>query len=240
MIITKEIKYFDEETLCQGFMAFDDNWNTKKPAVLVAHDWSGRDHNACNATLKLAQLGYLGFAIDMYGHAQIGKDKIEKRKLLTPFIENRQATINRISAAFNVMLELPLVNSKKIAAIGYCFGGMCVLDLARSGAEIKGAVSFHGILTSPGISLKNPIKSKVLVLHGYNDPLITPKQVDQFCQEMSKLNVDWQVHLYGNTAHSFTNPEANDNEMGLHYNKIADQRSWETTKEFLNNLFSRP
>lgn len=239
MIVTDEITYNDTNTICRGFIAYNKDGFLPRPAVMVAHDWGGRGNDACNKAIQLAQLGYVGFAIDMYGQARLAFEKPEKRALMTPFMNDRRMLIKRINSAFNVLTELPHVDKKNIAAIGYCFGGLCVLDLARSGAAVKGVVSFHGVLKAPEEELYTPTTAKILVLHGYDDPLVKPEQVNQFAVEMTARKADWQIHLYGNTAHSFTNPLANDDEMGLHYSELADQRSWQTTEAFLKEIFSQ-
>lgn len=236
--MTDEINYKDDNTICRGFLAYNNKYLSPQPAVLIAHDWGGRGTYACNKAIELASLGYIGFAIDMYGQAQLAVDTIEKRALMTPFINDRIMLFQRINAALTLLSQLPQVDKNNIAAMGYCFGGLCVLDLARWGLGIKAAVSFHGVLKAPDLVIPAPIKAKVLVLHGYDDPLVTPEQVNQFALEMTARHADWQIHLYGQTAHSFTNPLANDAELGLHYNKLADMRSWQTTMTFLHEAFT--
>lgn len=235
-MFTGEIEYTDGETICRGFIAYDNSWLEPRPAVMLAHDWGGRGLSICNKAIELAAMGYVGFAIDMYGQAQLGRDKVEKRALMTPLLQNRQYLMKRINAAFNALIQLPWVNKDSVAALGYCFGGLCVLDLARSGTDVKGVVSFHGLLSAPAGSVNQPLKTKILILHGYDDPLVLPEQIQQFAAEMTARTVDWQVHMYGLTAHSFTDPNANDNEMGLHYNERADHRSWKSTTEFLKEI----
>lgn len=236
MIKTSEIIYQDNGIMCHGFLAFDDNASLPLPGVMVAHDWHGRGEAACDKAKQLAKLGYAGFAIDMYGEAQLGHDKTECRALMTPFMEDRKKLVNRIAAAFTTFTQLPQVDNKRIAAIGYCFGGLCVLDLARSGIDIKGVVSFHGLLSAPPDTSDKPQQAKVLVLHGFDDPLILPVEVNNFALEMTAKKVDWQVHMYGLTSHSFTDPKADDDELGLHYNKKADQRSWKSMLLFLQEV----
>lgn len=237
MIVTEEIEYIDENTLCRGFLAYDNSRTEPRPAVLVAHDWAGRGASICNKARQLASIGYVGFALDMYGNAEIGRDKVHRRALMAPLMQDRQKLVRRISAAFNVLVQLPQVDNNKIAAIGYCFGGLCALDLARSGANVKAVVSFHGLLSAPENLPNTDIDAKVLILHGYDDPLVQPDQIQQFATEMTERKADWQIHLYGLTAHSFTNPEANDPEMGLHYNEQSDHRSWSSTLFFLQERF---
>lgn len=238
MIETQEISYVDGETICRGFIAYDNEEPVPLPCVMIAPDWGGRSEEVCKKAIKLAAMGYAGFAIDMYGQAKLGKTKEEKRALMSPLRENRAALASRILAAFNTAANLPQIDSRKIAALGYCFGGLCVLDLARTAANVKGVVSFHGLLTAPEEAAFTPIPAKILVLHGYDDPLVQPAEVDHFTVEMTARKADWQVHLYGLTAHSFTDPQANDDEMGLHYNASADHRSWQSTMQFLQEIFS--
>lgn len=234
---TDELIYTDADAVCRGFIAYNQDCLAPRPAVMVAHDWGGRGEDACHKARQLASQGYVGFALDMYGLAQTAVDKADKRALMTPLLNDRSTLVNRIKAAFKVLAELPQVDQKNIAAIGYCFGGLCVLDLARAGTELKAVVSFHGVLYAPADATEQPIKAKILVLHGYDDPLVKPEQLNQFAQEMTARKADWQVHVYGGTAHSFTNPLANDDEMGLHYNAQADSRSWQSTLAFLSEVF---
>ena len=237
MIQTKEIEYYQDGLVYRGFIAHDDAYTQPRPCVLIAHDWSGRSSVFCDKAKQLASYGYVGFAIDMYGEAKTGQTNEEKRALLTPLMNHRETIAARIKAAHAVALTLPEVDCSKTAAIGYCFGGLCVLDLARSGADIAGVVSFHGLLFPPDVAVCEKIRAKILVLHGYDDPMVPPAQVHQFANEMTIKNANWQIHMYGHTQHSFTNPEANDDELGLHYNAAADRRSWLNTELFLKEIF---
>ena len=237
MIMTKEIEYTDGTSVCRGFLAWNSDCPAPMPAVMVAHDWRGRGPAACQKAEQLAEMGYVGFAIDMFGNASLGEDNTQRRALITPLLENRQKLAARITAAFTTLVKLPQVDTTRIAAIGYCFGGLCVLDLARAGLDLKGVVSFHGLLAAPEGSQNTALQSKILVLHGYDDPLVKPDQLTLFANEMTERKADWQIHSYGLTQHSFTNPEANDSEMGLHYNERADHRSWQSTELFLQELF---
>lgn len=239
MIIIEEIGYYDGDVHCLGYLAYDDAYQQqKRPCVMIAPDWGGRGRAGCNKARQLASMGYVGFAIDIYGEATLGKDKAQRRALMTPFMQNRALLAARILAAFNTAGVLPQVDSEKIAAIGYCFGGLCALDLARTGVNLRGAVSFHGLLTEPPGMPAQPIQAKLLVLHGYDDPLVPPLQLTQFATEMTSKKADWQLHIYGLTAHSFTDPTANDDEMGLHYNPSADHRSWASLECFLKEVLS--
>jgi len=220
-----------------GQMAYKKT-NQKIPAVLVAHAWGGRDEFACKKAQMLAELGYLGFALDMYGEAKTGLNAEENSKLMGPLMADRELLKNRILAAFEKVKTLPMVDPTKIGAIGFCFGGLCVLDLARSGADLKGVVSFHGLLNKPKIPTKNPIKAKILTLHGHDDPMVSPAATQDFMNEMTQALADWQIHIYGNTMHAFTNPQANDKSFGTVYDKKADQRSFQSMKSFFEEVFS--
>jgi dienelactone hydrolase len=235
-VITKNIEYHDGDVLLEGYLAYDES-KSKKAAVIVSHDWSGRNEFACKRAVKLAEIGYVGFALDMFGKGNIGKTKDEKVALIQPFIQDRAKLQKRILAAFETVKKLEPVNPNHIGAIGFCFGGLCVLDLARSGADVKGAVSFHGLLNAPENIAPHPIKAKVLALHGFDDPMVTSDAVIAFGQEMTHAKVDWQLYMYGNTMHAFTNPEANDPSFGTVYNKKADERSWIAMKDFFQEIF---
>lgn len=234
---TQSIDYYDQDILLQGYCAAPDTAE-KKPAVLIAHDWTGCNDFAREKAKQIAALGYVGFALDMYGQGKFGKTKEEKTQLMMPFMNDRSLLLRRIDAALIALKALPMVDSNKIAAIGFCFGGLCVLDLARSGANIKGVVSFHGLLNAPD-DLKNAtITAKVLALHGFDDPMGAPQQMLDFANEMTKSKANWQIDVYGNTMHAFTNPEANDPGFGTVYQPEAAQRSWQAMKNFFQEIFN--
>jgi len=237
-LVSNTINYVDDDTLLEGFFAYDDNFSDRRPAVLIAHAWGGRDDFVKQKAEQLAAMGYFAFALDMYGEGKTGATNEEKMALMQPFMEDRAVLQKRINAALYAVTLLPWVDDKQIAAIGFCFGGLCALDLARSGANIKGAVSFHGLLNKPKFIADKAISAKVLALHGYDDPMNPPTLLDAFADEMTALNVDWQLHSYGNTQHAFTNPLANDPELGLIYNATAEQRAWLSMQNFLSEIFS--
>jgi len=186
----------------------------------------------------LAELGYIGFALDMYGQGQLGVTNEEKMALMQPLVTDRSLLRDRVRAAFNAVSVLAEVDTSRIAIIGFCFGGLCALDLARSGADIKGAVSFHGLLNRPENLKSETIKAKILALHGYEDPMVSPDNVHSFCQEMTAAKVDWQVHMYGHIQHAFSNPDAHDSAAGLVYNATAADRSWQAMKNFFSEILA--
>lgn len=234
---TSNYIYHHGEQELHGFLAYDDQVDTPRPAVLVAHDWSGRSELMCSKAQLLADMGYLGFALDMYGHGRIGTTTDEKKALMDPFVNDRLLLSDRVRAAYDAVIGMSEVDTSRVAIIGFCFGGLCALDLARSGVDIKGAVSFHGLLNKPKEIKPSTIHAKVLVLHGYDDPMVPPQQVNDFCQEMTEAKADWQVHMYGHVQHAFTNPEAQDIHAGLVYNSLAAQRAWNAMTQFFQEIF---
>ncbi len=234
---TENFYYQDGDTQCHGFIAYDDNYGHAMPAVLVAHDWSGCNEFAREKARQLAGLGYVGIAIDMYGEGRTGETNDEKSALMAPLAGDRQLLRQRILAAFHAVAEHDSVDQNRIAAIGFCFGGLCALDLARSGVDVSGVVSFHGLFTAPEGVSQEPIKAKVLALHGYDDPMVSTEQMLAFTEEMTQAGVDWQLHAYGKVMHAFTNPQANDPAFGTVYNEVAAKRSWQAAKNFFAELF---
>lgn len=229
--------YHHKEHELHGFLAYDSQKEGVRPAVIVAHDWSGRNEFACQKATLLAEKGYVGFALDMFGGARLGTTTEEKSALIHPLVSNQPFLRERLACALNTVRSLPQVDKQRVAIIGFCFGGMCALEMARSGADIKGAVSFHGLLHKPGTMNSGSIKAKILALHGYDDPMANPEQANAFCQEMTEANVDWQMHVYGLVQHAFTNPAAHDTQLGLMYNAVAAKRSWLAMTNFLHELF---
>lgn len=231
------IEYRDGDVTLEGYYVYNDEIAGTRPAVLVAHDWSGRTELACQKAEKLAELGYAGFALDMYGKGIIGNTLEERTALIKPFFADRAAVRKRMLATYNTVKKLEGVDATRIGAIGFCFGGMCVLDLARSGADLRGVVSFHGIFVAPENLPNAAIKAKILALQGHDDPMVPPAQVLALETELTQAKADWQIHLYGNTMHAFTNPAANDPKLGTVYNAVADKRSWVAMKNFLSEIF---
>jgi dienelactone hydrolase len=229
---TENIVYQDDNVILEGYLALPEKLAPKNPAVLVVHDWSGRNEFAVKKAEKLAELGYIAFAVDMYGKDKRGQTKEEKSALMQPLMADRLLLQKRILAAFTTVKKLANVDTNRIGAIGFCFGGLCALDLARSGAEVKAVVSFHGLLHAPENIPSHSIKANILALHGYDDPMGTPETVIAFCNEMTLAKANWQLDMYGNTVHAFTNPQANDPDFGTVYNKQADNRSWIAMQEF--------
>ena len=228
--------YSDGGETYEGYLARPDTDNA--PIVLVSHAWGGQSDHEREAADKLAALGYIGFAIDVYGKGQRGSSPSENEALMNPLVGNRAELHKRLNLTLETARGLEGADTSRIAAIGYCFGGLCVLDIARMGANVKGVVPFHGIFR-PAENIPAPkISAKVLALHGWADPLAKPEDVVSFAEEMTKAGADWQIHGYGNTLHAFTNKQANMPEMGMNYSENADRRSWRAMENFLEEVFA--
>lgn len=235
---TSNYLYHHGEQELHGFLAYDDSHDKPRPAVLVVHDWSGRNDFACEKAALFAEMGYLGFAVDMYGQGRLGASTPEKTALMEPLINDRCLLRDRIRAAFDALVAMSEVDSNRIAVIGFCFGGLCALDLARSGAEVKAVVSFHGLLNKPKDLANESIQAKILALHGYDDSMVKPEEVNEFCKEMTLAKVDWQVYVYGHTQHGFTNPHAHDTQLGIIYNAKAERRALQAMTNFLHEVLA--
>lgn len=234
---TEYIDYKEGSTTLEGFVAFDAATKTKRPTVIVAHAWGGQDDFARQKAQALAELGYVGFALDVYGKGKRGSTMEENAKLMQPFVDDRALLRRRLLAAVDAVKAHAMVDGNHIGAIGYCFGGLCVLDLARSAARgVRGVVSFHGLFAPPELGAQERITANVLALHGWDDPMATPDAVLAFAREMSGAKADWQLHAYGNTVHAFTNPDANMADKGILYNKDADRRSWQEMVNFFEEV----
>lgn len=236
-IVGNTVGYLDEDCLLEGYFAYDDTLPGPRPVVMIHHAWVGRDEFVADKARKLAELGYLGFAADMYGKGVLGSSAEENARLMQPFMQDRAKLQRRLLAALAAVKLMPWADGGRVAAIGFCFGGLCALDLARTGADVRGVVAFHG-LPLPADNIPEPrIKAKVLVLHGHDDPMATPEQMLGLQTELSNAGADWQMHIYGNTMHAFTNPVANDPGFGTVYQPGADRRSWQAMKNFLAEIF---
>lgn len=237
---TELICYDVQGSEMEGFIAYDSFSSKKRPAVLVAHAWMGCDEFAKNKAIELAKLGYVGFAADVYGKGKRAKNPGEAGALMTPLFQDRSLLQTRITGAFNWLKEHPLVYKEKIGAIGFCFGGLTVLELLRSGASVKGIVSLHGVLADPPtqIERKGPYQGAALFLHGNDDPLVSQDDIQKLFKELNANAKDWQFHTYGHTVHAFTNPEAHMKEAGLVFSPVAAQRALQTMTNFLEEILS--
>jgi dienelactone hydrolase len=229
------VPYHDGDALLEGYVAYPSQ--KRSPLVILCHAWRGRDEFICEQARLVASWGYVGFALDMYGKGILGKSKEENGALKRPFLEDRGQLQRRVLKAYETASRLPHVDPARIVVLGLGFGGVCALDLARSGVPLLGAISVYGHFDPPPASLCKPIRAKVLILHGYNDPVATRDELRVFEKELSEMNVDWQSHVYGNTMHAFATPSANDPAAGLLYNKVAAKRAWGAIRNFLDEIF---
>lgn len=237
LIKTRPVEYTDDGGQFEAVMAWDDRAGNARPGVLVSHAWRGRGEQEEAKARQLAELGYVGFALDLFGKGVRGGSIEENRGLIRPFMDDRPMLARRMQLALAVMRSQDEVDESRTAAIGFCFGGLCVLDLARSGAEVDGVVSFHGLFKPPGNDRGRRIAARVLVLHGWDDPMATPEELVGLGRELTERGADWQIHAYGNAMHAFTNPAANDPDFGTVYQADADRRSWQSMCLFLEELF---
>jgi dienelactone hydrolase len=240
-IKTEVVEYNQADTALEGFLAYDDAVQGKRPAILVAHTWTGVSDFIRTRSTELAKMGYVVFAPDIYGKGVRPKPPVETRQEMGKYTGNRPLLRSRVQAGLDVLRANPMTDTGKVLAIGFCFGGTTVLELARTGADVLGVVSFHGgPLDSPTPDDARNIKGRVLVLHGADDPNVPASQVTAFEKEMRDAKVDWQLVAYGNTVHSFTDPAAgNDNSKGAAYNEKADKRSWIAMQDFFKEILSR-
>ena len=236
-IRTRNVTYKDGQTILEAHVAWDDSVSGLRPGVLISHAWSGRSEFEENKAVKLAELGYVGFALDLYGKGVRGKSPEENDALMQPLLKDRVTLQRRMRLALDELRKQTEVDEMRVAAMGFCFGGLCVLDLARTGADVLGVASFHGLFKPPGNTEGNRISAKVLVMHGWEDPMATPDQVVALARELTAMGADWQIHGYGNTMHAFTNPAANDTARGTVYDADADRRSWQNLQLFLAEIF---
>jgi dienelactone hydrolase len=237
-VISKVVEYKDGEVVLQGYVCSDDAVQGKRPGILVVHDWMGISDETRRRCDMLAQLGYVAFAADIYGKGVRPANAEEAGKLAGKYKGDRALYRKRLTLALDQLKKEPLVEPASLAVIGYCFGGTGALELARSGADVKGVVTFHGGLDSLKPEDAKAIKGRVLILHGADDPFVPASDVAAFQEEMRKANVDWTMIYYGGAVHAFTNPGAgNDNSKGAAYNAKADSRSWQAMVGFFEDLF---
>lgn len=234
---SEPMEYKQGDAALEGYLAYDDTLKAKSPGILIVHEWWGLNDYIKGRADQLARLGYIVFAADIYGKGKRATNATEAGQLARIYWSDRKLLRARANAGLDVLRNHRLTDTGRVAAIGYCFGGTTVLELARSGADISGIVSFHGGLDTPDPNDAKNIKAKVLVLTGADDPNVPPNQVLTFADEMRKGGVDWQLVMYGGAVHSFTNPAAgNDPSKGAAYNEKADRRSWQAMKDFFAEI----
>ncbi|HUJ09890.1 MAG TPA: dienelactone hydrolase family protein [Verrucomicrobiae bacterium] len=234
---TETVEYKQGDTALKGYLAYDPALKGKRPGVLVVHEWWGLNGYPKMRANELAKLGYVAFAADIYGAGVVAKTPQEAGALAGKFKGDRQLLRDRVNAGLEELKRQPQCDPKRVAAIGYCFGGTTVLELARSGADIAGIVSFHGGLDTPTRDAKN-IKCKVLICHGGDDLFEPASDIAALQDEFRKAGIDWQMNIYGGAMHGFTNPANKDSKIqGVAYNERADKRSWAAMKLFFAEIF---
>jgi len=237
-IITKTVSYKEGGVELEGFLAYDNDIPGKRPAILVVHEWWGLNDYARGRAEQLAELGYVAFALDMYGKGKVTQHPTQAAAWMKQVRSNIYQWQQRALAGLNVLKRDPRTDVNRIAAIGYCFGGATVQQLAYSGAALKGVVSFHGSLMLPMNVQVSQVKAKILICHGGADPFIKRGEIEDYISAMEGSGFDYQLAIYGGAKHSFTNPAADQAGMNaLKYSKIADQRSWEDMRQFFHEIF---
>ena len=240
-INTQQVNYQVDGVSLQGYLAIPKGLSEKTPGILVVHEWWGHNEYARKRAEMLAESGYIAFALDMYGDNKVTDHPKEAKQFMQEATRDSQVLTDRFNAALELLKQQEYIDPDRIAAIGYCFGGAVVLNMARAGTELKGVVSFHGSLATKNPAVKDKVKAKVLVLHGGNDALVPAEQVQAFEEEMQAANVDYELVIYEGVDHSFTNPAADEigekHSMPISYDQEADEDSWQRMKNLLIEIF---
>ncbi len=242
-IISNEIDYQQGDTTMKGMIAYDDSLEGKRPGVLIVHEWWGHNKHARDKARKLASEGYVAFAVDMYGEGKTADHPDDAGKFSSAVAKNMPLAKARFEAAMQTLKNQDNVEADKLAAMGYCFGGGVVLNMARMGVDLKGVSSFHGSLATENPAKKGDIKASVRVFNGAADPFVKAEQIEALKAEMDNAGVDFEFINYPGVKHSFTNPEADAKgkkfDLPLEYNADADNDSWQKNLEFFKDIFSR-
>lgn len=235
---TREVTYRHGDLELQGFFAWDDARTGKRPGVLVAHEWWGHEQHARNQAKRLAESGYVGFALDMFGKGKVATHPKDAQAFVAEATKDREALAGRFLAALDTLKADPLVDPERVGAIGYCFGGATVLNMARRGTELDVAVSFHGSLATDAPAAKGAVKARVLVLNGADDPMVTSEQIEAFKKEMTDAGADFRFVNLAGAKHGFTNPAAGTHGIdALAYSATADAKSWKMLLKLLREVW---
>lgn len=229
------IEYGDASARYQGYLSVPSGPGPR-PCVLVFHDWSGVSETTHEAADRIAQAGYAAFALDLYGKGRRGQSPEACAALMQPFLDDRERLLAPVSQAMDVLRKDARVDTRHMAAMGFCFGGLCVLDLARRGLPLQGVASVHGVPAAiPGVRPER-IDPRILVLQGSEDPWASPAELAALSAELSAARADWQLHVFGGVRHAFTNPAADDAAQGIQYDAAATRRTWTLVEDFLDEL----
>jgi dienelactone hydrolase len=238
----QNVTYIVNGVTYNAFVAYDDNLKGKRPAVLIIHEWWGLNDYPKMRARKLAELGYIAMAADVYGNGKIADNPTMAQELATPFYKDPNLCKTRLDAALNKLKEFSQTDAQNVAAIGYCFGGYVVLNYARLGGNLKGVVSFHGGVGGAPVD-KKLLKAQVLVCHGASDTFVAQKDVDAFKHKLDSVGVENTLKIYPNATHAFTNPAATETgkkfNMPIAYNADADRDSWNDMKTFFGKIFKK-
>lgn len=238
----ESVHYFVDQEEHIGHLICAGDLKLKRPGILLAPSWRGCSQLAKKQAQILAELGYVAMIVDLYGNGKEAENDEEAASLMLPLFIDRALLRKKMSAAYQALRQYPLVFASKIAGIGFCFGGLAIIELLRSGEDLKGVVSFHGLLgnqlgehhahTVP----TTKIQGALLILHGHDDPLVSSEDIRSIQEEMTQHKVNWQMNIYGHTSHAFTNPEAQDVKGGMVYNSLTSERAWTAMQNFFNEI----
>ncbi|MEW5757805.1 MAG: dienelactone hydrolase family protein [Pseudomonadota bacterium] len=239
----EEVEYKAGDTVMKGYLAYDDAKKGKRPGVLVVHEWWGHNEYARKRARMLAELGYTALAVDMYGNGKQAAHPEDAGKFSSEIAKNLDLGMSRFMAAMQLLQGQKTVDKNKIAAIGYCFGGAVVLQMARAGVDLDAVASFHGSLGTSLPAEPGKVKAKVLVMNGADDPFVSAESIEAFKKEMNNAKVDYQFVSLAGAKHSFTNPEATEYgkkfNLPLEYNEAADKQSWDGMKKLFAEAFAK-
>jgi dienelactone hydrolase len=234
----KKVEYQDGDTTLYGYLYWDDAVETKRPGVLVVHEWWGLNSYARMRARMLAEAGYVAFAPDMYGDAKVTEHANEAKAWMQQITANVDAWQRRAGLGLEQLKAIPQVDADRLAAIGYCFGGATVMQMAYAGMDLKGVVSFHGSLPAPSVEQQKNIKARILAAHGDGDQFVSTEQVNKFKTALTQAGADWEMDIYGGARHSFTVPDAERKGIeNIQYDPRADSRSWQRLLGFFHEIF---
>jgi dienelactone hydrolase len=237
-IIVEEVDYLDGDVALRGYLVWDGATDEKRPGVLVAHEWWGLNDYMLERSKMLAELGYVAFAGDLYGKEKVTEHGEQAGEWMNQMIANVEGWTSRAALGVDILRDHPLVDAEHLAAIGYCFGGATVMQLAYAGADLNGVVSFHGALPPVGVGQDENIKTSILAAHGAADSFVPAERVDEFAASLERAGADWQLVSYAGAKHGFTNPNVASFGMeALQYDAKADRRSWQLMQSFLSEVF---